>query len=233
MSLLMLIATAVLSSSNAFLVVSPPALPGVTRNQESRWSSSRKRTPSSYVSSRFVQGNRIGDSAQEDVVVIDKDFRLAGLFLTVGIILDRIPWIQLTLGPLVTLLGILFLVQTFRVRFVCDSSGFALENTTKESGENIIVGGENRWAYPSFVNYEFFPKGWIDSPLSFVLPPILVYFKETQTPKEMWEQSIGEKANSAEALANGAKPGQVHFLPALCNCKQLRSEWERRGCSKL
>eukprot|EP00971_Amphidinium_carterae_P043204 849987-Amphidinium_carterae.1 len=29
-------------------------------------------------------------------------------------------------------------------------------------GENIVVGGENRWSYSSFVNWEFFPKGWVE-----------------------------------------------------------------------
>ena len=35
-------------------------------------------------------------------------------------------------------------------------------------GENVVVGGQNRWAYDKFVNYDFFPSE------SF---PILVYFK--------------------------------------------------------
>lgn len=34
--------------------------------------------------------------------------------------------------------------------------------------------------------------------------PILVYFKETQTPEEMWSIGPGEQANSEEAIAKGA-----------------------------
>ena len=34
--------------------------------------------------------------------------------------------------------------------------------------------------------------------------PILVYFKETQTPEENWNVGPGEQANSEEALAKGA-----------------------------
>ena len=34
--------------------------------------------------------------------------------------------------------------------------------------------------------------------------PILVYFKETQTPEEMWNIGPGEQANSEEAIAKGA-----------------------------
>ena len=116
-----------------------------------------------------------------DEVIIDKDFRLSAIFLGGGLLLDQIPYLQLTLGPIVTLLGTLFLVQTFRLNFVCDESTFSLQDSSSEEtsvGENLVVGGENRWNYDKFVNYDFFPAGWIDQPQG----PILVYFKETQTP---------------------------------------------------
>lgn len=169
-------------------------------------------------------------------VVIDPDYRLGIIWLTGGILLDLIPYIQLTLGPIITVLGILFLVQTARLRFCFDENAFELRLSGKDeggglqkTGENIVVGDENRWAYDSFVNYDFFPEGWINQPQG----PILVYFKETQTPKQKWDEGPGKSANSPEAIANGAKPGQVHFFPAICNCKQLQAEFERRGCAKL
>jgi len=168
-------------------------------------------------------------------VVIESDFKLSAIFIVAGLLLDTIPWIQLTLGPLVTLLGALFLYQTFRLRFVFDSEAFELKSAIadpenlSETGENIVVGGKNRWTYDSFVNYDFFPKSWIDQPQG----PILVYFKETQTPMDKWNDGPGAKANSPEALAKGAKPGQVHFFPAICNAKQIRAEFERRGCAKI
>ena len=59
-------------------------------------------------------------------VVIGKDSRLSAIFLAGGLLLDRIPYLQLTLGPIVTLLGVLFLVQTFRLNFVCDDITFLL-----------------------------------------------------------------------------------------------------------
>ena len=114
-------------------------------------------------------------------IIIEKDFRLSAIFLGGGLLLDQIPFLQVTIGPIVTLLGVLFLVQTFRLNFVCDDTTFSLQDTSTEEasvGENIVVGGENRWTYDSFVNYDFFPEGWIDKPQG----PILVYFKETQTP---------------------------------------------------
>ena len=63
------------------------------------------------------------------------------------------------------------------------------------------MGGANRWKYDSFVNWEFFPS---------VDLPILVYFKETQTPQDQWDVGPGQWANGADALAKGAVKGQVH-----------------------
>ena len=93
-----------------------------------------------------------------------------------------------------------------------------------KTGENFAVGGENRWAYSSFVNWDFFPSADL---------PVLVYFKETQTPQDQWGTGPGQMANSDDAMAKGAVPGQVHFFPALCDVKQLRSEFQKRGCQKL
>ena len=78
--------------------------------------------------------------------------------------------------------------------------------------------------YTSFVNWDFFPSE------SF---PILVYFKETQTAKEFWNVGPGEQANSAEALAKGAKPGQVHFFPAIARSDQLKAAFKTHDCAKL
>jgi len=107
-------------------------------------------------------------------------------------------------GGFITLLAILFAVQASRIRFVFDSDCFELKqgDDLKDSGENFVVGGANRWAYTSFVNWDFFPS------LAF---PILVYFKETQTPK-----------------TDGSEPGQIHFFPAgmyiLCIIERIVSK---------
>lgn len=93
-----------------------------------------------------------------------------------------------------------------------------------KTGENFAVGGENRWAYSSFVNYDFFPS---------VDLPVLVYFKETQTPQDKWEVGPGRWANNAEALAKGAVAGQVHFFPCIASAATLKKEFEARGCAKL
>ena len=136
-------------------------------------------------------------------------------------------------GGFVTLLGVLFIVQTLRIRFVFDDEAFevktldlseGLDGALGDTGENFAVGGENRWAYSSFVNWEFFPTQ------SF---PILVYFKETATPQDKWAVGPGQFANSDDALAKGAVQGQVHFFPCIGNADQLRDEFIKNGCAKL
>jgi len=47
--------------------------------------------------------------------------------------------------------------------------------------------------------------------------PILVYFKETQTPEENWNVGPGEQANSEEAIANGAGKKIMLLYVALVN----------------
>lgn len=74
-------------------------------------------------------------------------------------------------------------IQARRIRFVFDGTSFELKNTAdlsgsddalQETGENFVVGGANRWDYDNFVNWDFFPNEQF---------PILVYFKENQTPE--------------------------------------------------
>jgi Protein of unknown function (DUF3119) len=188
-------------------------------------------------------------------VIIEPDYRVATLFLTFGILLDTIPYIQFTLGPFITLLGLLFLIQTFRIRFVFNEQNqFELKTITpfgmnaitntgtstsstnelelQDSGENIIVGGANCWDCTKIVNYDFFPKSLMDAP--FFGQPILIYFKETQTPDSTWNEGPGKIANDPVKIQNGiAIPGQVHFFPAICNAQQIQMEFQKRNCQKV
>eukprot|EP00526_Cylindrotheca_closterium_P015407 CAMPEP_0113631274 /NCGR_PEP_ID=MMETSP0017_2-20120614/16252_1 /TAXON_ID=2856 /ORGANISM="Cylindrotheca closterium" /LENGTH=245 /DNA_ID=CAMNT_0000541777 /DNA_START=83 /DNA_END=820 /DNA_ORIENTATION=- /assembly_acc=CAM_ASM_000147 len=170
-------------------------------------------------------------------VTISNDFRVAGAFLAAGLLLDQIPYIQLVLGSFVTLLGLLFLLQSFRLRFLFnDKNEFELVTVkdmltgeTGDSGENVVVGGANVWALDSIVNYDFFPPIG-SSPVG----PILVYFKETQTDPKFWNEGPGEFANKEEKIQSGeAVPGQVHFFPAVANAEQIKAEFEKRGIAKL
>ncbi|CAN6243905.1 unnamed protein product [Urochloa humidicola] len=65
---------------------------------------------------------------------------------------------------------------TTRVRFVFDNEALEVKvgDQLQESGENVFVGGKNRWKYSTFVNWELW---WPQF-------PILVFFKETQTKPE-------------------------------------------------
>ncbi|KAL7437411.1 hypothetical protein ACHAXM_005643 [Skeletonema potamos] len=124
-----------------------------------------------------------------------------------------------------TLFGLFLAFQTTTLRFTLDDTNFSLVKSNMEStGENVVVGGENVWAFNSFVNYDVFPSRNF---------PILIYFKETQTPEEFWNVGPGEQANSEEALAKGAVRGQVHFFPAIGNTEQLIGGFEKHGCAKL
>eukprot|EP00439_Symbiodinium_sp_Y106_P033748 s3696_g4.t1 len=190
----------------------------------------RAQASTSKVSRQFF-----GESqSSQPAVVIKEDYTLAAVFSAAGIALCTLPYLGFGLGALVTLLGILFFVQAGRVRFVFDKEAFELRTLgnaeeLEKPGENIVVGGQNRWKYSSFVNWEFFPKGLVEKGL----PPILVYFKETQTPDTEWSTGPGAAANSPEALEKGALPGMVHFFPCICDAQQIKAEFERRGCKKL
>eukprot|EP00316_Scyphosphaera_apsteinii_P022716 CAMPEP_0119310576 /NCGR_PEP_ID=MMETSP1333-20130426/19654_1 /TAXON_ID=418940 /ORGANISM="Scyphosphaera apsteinii, Strain RCC1455" /LENGTH=167 /DNA_ID=CAMNT_0007314791 /DNA_START=261 /DNA_END=764 /DNA_ORIENTATION=- len=160
--------------------------------------------------------------------VIDSDFKLAVSLLVLGPLILYVPWL---FGGFFVALGILLLVQTLRIRFVFDDDSLEVQSidllaggSLERTGENFAVGGDNRWAYSTFVNWEFFP--------SYDLP-ILVYFKEVQTPEDKWQVGPGKWANGEAALAKGAVAGQVHFFPCIANAEQLKKEFEARGCAKL
>eukprot|EP00814_Leptocylindrus_danicus_P008242 CAMPEP_0116026196 /NCGR_PEP_ID=MMETSP0321-20121206/13659_1 /TAXON_ID=163516 /ORGANISM="Leptocylindrus danicus var. danicus, Strain B650" /LENGTH=242 /DNA_ID=CAMNT_0003498853 /DNA_START=80 /DNA_END=808 /DNA_ORIENTATION=+ len=163
--------------------------------------------------------------------VCDSDYKLGVVFVAIGAVIlgfsaavehgspSILGGVAATLHAL---LGSLFLVQAYRIRFVFDETSFELKNVDSDSdelndsGENFVVGGANRWRYDSFVNWEFFPN--IDY-------PILVYFKETQTPEEMWNEGPGE--------FDKVGGGQIHFFPAIANVQQLKEQFELRECSKV
>ena len=50
--------------------------------------------------------------------------------------------------------------NTLHADFTFDDEAFELKSGEEDIGENVVVGGANRWAYNTFVNYETFPKGW-------------------------------------------------------------------------
>ena len=182
-------------------------------------------------SARMQTANNKTALSASAVEIIDPSYNLAIGSLALGAAFG-VPGSPLKsklsaiLGGIPLLLFGLFLAfQTTTLRFSFDDDAFSLVKSNGSStGENVVVGGENSWKYTSFVNRDYFPSQ------SF---PILVYFKETQTPKESWMIGPGEKANSPEAIAKGAVPGQVHFFPAIGNVAAMEKAFESRGCAKL
>ncbi|KAH0448129.1 hypothetical protein IEQ34_021929 [Dendrobium chrysotoxum] len=107
-------------------------------------------------------------------VIPDPDFRIPIVLL--GLAGGFVYQDKLLPAATTGLLGLLLLVQATRVRFVFDEEALEVRigEQLQESGENVFVGGKNRWKYSTFVNWELWWPNF----------PILVYFKETQTKPE-------------------------------------------------
>ena len=132
--------------------------------------------------SRYIHGSRLviasvlgkKEVTKRETVVPDPDYRIPIVLLGLagGLAYSN----NLLPAAPVGLLGLLLLVQTTRVRFVFDDEALEVKigEQLQESGENVFVGGKNRWKYSTFVNWELW---WPDF-------PVLVYFKETQTKPE-------------------------------------------------
>lgn len=218
-----------IASSSQLLAIFPTAVDGFQLNRNSYCNESPRRLQQPRHTTT-VTGSSLSLSPA-DLEVIAPSYQLAIGTLTLGAAFG-LPNSPLKKGltpylagiPLL-LFGLFIAFQTTNLRFTLSDSNFSLvKSDLTTTGENLVVGGENSWAYNSFVNYDFFPSR------SF---PILVYFKETQTPEEMWNTGPGEQANSPEAIAKGAKPGQVHFFPAIGNVEQMAKGFEKHDCAKI
>eukprot|EP00243_Klebsormidium_subtile_P004473 TRINITY_DN18465_c0_g1_i1.p1 TRINITY_DN18465_c0_g1~~TRINITY_DN18465_c0_g1_i1.p1 ORF type:complete len:237 (-),score=17.48 TRINITY_DN18465_c0_g1_i1:312-1022(-) len=111
----------------------------------------------------------------KSVVIPEPDYRLALSLLGIAGTLAIVAKAELLAAPF-GLLGALLLVQTSRVKFVFDKETLSvlIGEELESSGENTFVGGENRWRFDTFTNWEFWWPNF----------PVLVYFKETQTKPE-------------------------------------------------
>mmetsp|Transcript_18390 Transcript_18390/g.59360 ORF Transcript_18390/g.59360 Transcript_18390/m.59360 type:complete len:253 (-) Transcript_18390:414-1172(-) len=170
---------------------------------------------------------------QKDVVV-PRDFTLTLVIAAVAAYLDQIPYVQYAFGAPLSFVAAFFFVQTLRIRFVFEEKEFGIKEAPiwtgktalEQSGDNYVIGGANRWKYTGVVNYDAFPK-WL--PFA-----VLLYFKETQTPKDKWVSNpVGRLANNQKKLDDGAVKGQVHFFPCVCNKDVFKREFEKRGCPKI
>mmetsp|Transcript_19047 Transcript_19047/g.27479 ORF Transcript_19047/g.27479 Transcript_19047/m.27479 type:complete len:236 (+) Transcript_19047:122-829(+) len=120
------------------------------------------------------------------------------------------------LALIFTIFSLFLTFQTTTLRFGFDEDSFSLVKADGSSlGDNVVVGGENKWAYSSFKNYDFLPNSDF---------PILVYFREDATPVQNREE-VPIVVDNLE--------GQVHFFPAIANVQQLKDGFEKNGCSHL
>jgi len=161
-------------------------------------------------------------------VVISSDYTLTAVFGAIGAFVIATSLnspLGIFEGSLDLLFAVFLAVQASRIRFVFDETAFELKNVDigasddailTTSGENFVVGGANRWAYETFVNWDFFPSEQY---------PVLVYFKETQTPQDKWNEGPGQ--------LDKVGGGQLHFFPAIANVKELKEQFELRGCGKI
>ena len=185
--------------------------------------------PKTSVVSLSTTAASTGDSRLHAVEFVEPSYNLAigsfGVGLLGGLLEDvrnnegnKLPTAKFfgVLALLFTLFSGFLAFQTTSLRFTFDETSFSLVKTDGSSiGDNIKVGGENKWSYSSFENWAFLPNSDF---------PILVYFKENQTPIE----------NRAEApIVVDALEGQVHFFPAISNTKELEEGFLTHGCKKL
>jgi len=116
----------------------------------------------------------VASASKGSSVVVEPDYRIPAVLLgTAGVLFAAD---QKLAASLPGLLGALLLFQTTRVRFLFDEDSLevVIGDKAEKSGENVFVGGENRWKYSTFTNWEFWWPNF----------PVLVYFKETQTKPE-------------------------------------------------
>jgi hypothetical protein len=130
---------------------------------------------------------------------------------------QKLPTAKLfgTVALLFTVFAAFITFQTATLRFTFDDDAFSLQKANGASFENVVVGGENRWAYKSYQNWDFLPSPNF---------PILVYFREDQTPVEYREEA---------PIVVDDLQGQVHFFPAIANTQQLTNGFVKHNCAKL
>ncbi len=141
--------------ASAFKATSPSA----KRSLRSARSFTRKPINFSGTSSSWCF--RTHNLAAVPLEVIDPSYNLAlgslalgAVFMTPGSPLKSTLSTFLGGIPL-TLFGLFLAFQTTTLRFTFDDEYFSLVRSNGEStGENVVVGGENVWAYNKFVNYD-------------------------------------------------------------------------------
>ncbi|CAM9376808.1 unnamed protein product [Choristocarpus tenellus] len=116
--------------------------------------------------------------AVTESVVVPTDFRLPASLVGLGVACTAASnW---GAGVPIMVIGGLLAFQASRVKFEFDEEAMEVkigvgDGELERSGENRFVGGENRWRYDTWTNWECYPSEKL---------PVLMYFRETQTKPE-------------------------------------------------
>ena len=127
----------------------------------SRSARSFVKKPKNFVGASTSWCSRTHHLAAVPIEVIDPSYNLALGSLALGAVFF-VPGSPLKLtistflgGIPLTLFGLFLAFQTTTLRFTFDDNNFSLVRSSGESsGKNLVVGGENVWAYDKFVNYD-------------------------------------------------------------------------------
>eukprot|EP00752_Nemacystus_decipiens_P011281 g10024.t2 len=124
-----------------------------------------------------AQGRRRSDLSMS-TVVIPADFKLPIGIASLGLAVTGLG--NIGVGFPISVVGLLLAFQATRVSFEFDDVAMEVKigneaGELESSGENAFVGGESRWNYDTWTNWEVYPNEQL---------PVLMYFKETQTKPE-------------------------------------------------
>mmetsp|Transcript_23309 Transcript_23309/g.72012 ORF Transcript_23309/g.72012 Transcript_23309/m.72012 type:complete len:194 (-) Transcript_23309:29-610(-) len=159
----------------------------------------------------------IGRASPPRMAVIDPSFNLALGSLALGSAFG-VKGSPVKFAPAALLLaafGAFVAFQTATLRFeFTDAGAFELAKAGQAPDENVVTGGSNSWKLKTVTNYAFLPSEEF---------PILVYFRETQTPV----------ANRVEApIVVDNLDGQAHFFPAIARSDQIAAGFAQAGCPR-
>jgi len=150
------------------------------------------------------------------MAVIDPSFNLALGSVALGSVFGA-KGSPVKFAPLAVLLaafGAFVAFQTSTLRFEFTDSAFELARIGRAPDENVVTGGSNSWKLATVTNYAFLPSEGF---------PILVYFRETQTPP----------ADRVDApIVVDDLDGQAHFFPAIARADQIAAGFARAGCPR-
>jgi hypothetical protein len=134
---------------------------------------SRPLSPPQFFSNFLKPAQKKSPSKRETIVLKPSYSIPAVLLSTAG--LSHFAAQSDILAGLTGILGVFLAIQASRVKFVFDDEALEVViGEQQKDTENVFVGGQNRWKYSTFSNWEFWWPNF----------PVLVYFKETQTKPE-------------------------------------------------